>query len=53
MEEADRLVLIERLKQHGPETVRQLLASDAFPTGMKLEILKWLADQNGKAKKEK
>lgn len=43
--------LLERLKELGPEQVRQMLASDSFPTGMKMEILKWLADQNGKKKK--
>jgi hypothetical protein len=51
MEETDRIVLVERLKELGPDGVRTLLASDAFPTGMKMEILKWLADQNGKRKK--
>jgi hypothetical protein len=41
----DLKALHERLKKLGPDRVRYLLVSDSFPTGMKMEIVNWLADQ--------
>ena len=46
MEELDRLVLLERLKELGRVSVERMVALDAFPTGMKLEIAKWLVEQD-------
>ena len=51
MDEADRLVLIERLKELGIETVKRRLATGGFPTGMERAIEDWLDEQEGKRKK--